>query len=177
MSALLTLARPEDADGAPFDPRAWQSGLAGLLARLDHARSELAGHRLGADAGWLLDRAEEMIAAAETFAHGAALPARLANTEAEAVARAGKFLTTAHGVRETLHKGLFRSVLSTLTGTTGSGVAPAVRGALEAAAETLGSYFTLFTERFGSSIAARGWVEAATAFLMDFRELIRDLPE
>jgi hypothetical protein len=167
-----------DATPAPaLDPRPWQSSLAGLLARMEHIRSEMAGRRLSADAGWLLDRAEAMVLAAEELARATAFPARLARAEADAVARTGVFISTAHGVRDGLKRGLFRSVLTALSRATIPSVAPAVRDCLETAGEALNGYFTLFTEKYPSSLAARGWVDAASAFLTDYRQLTRELPE
>ncbi len=161
----------------PLDTRPWQSALAGLLAKLEHYRAEMVGRRLGADAGWLLERAEAMVLAAEDLARESAFPAKLAVAEAEAVARAGLFVAAAHGIRDGLKRGLFRTVLTALSRAAVPSAAPAVRHALEAAGEALNGYFTLFTERYPSSLSARGWVDAASAFLADYRQLVRGLPE
>ncbi len=161
----------------PPEPRGWTAALAGLLAKLEHHRSELAGRRLAADAAWLLDRAETMVMAAEDLAQKTEFPAKSAGREGAAIARAGLFVTAAWGVREGLRRGLFGSLLVALTGSGGRGGGPAVRSCLEAAGEALNGYFGLFTERYPSSLAARGWVDAATVFLTDYRQLVRELPE
>ena len=83
----------------------------------------------------------------------------------------------AHSVRDGLKQGLFRSVLTALSRATVPSAAPAVRNCLELADETLNAYFTLFTEKYPSSLSARGWVDAASGFLADFKQLVRDLPE
>jgi hypothetical protein len=41
----------------------------------------------------------------------------------------------------------------------------------------LSAYFTLFTRAFPTSVAARSWVEAASAFLGEFNTQIRELPD
>jgi hypothetical protein len=186
MTATETPTRPDDSGRVPtqapasassLDHRPWQSVLAGLLAKLEHHRAEMVGRRLGADAGWLLDRAEAMVTATDDVAREAAFSAKLAAAEAEAVAKAGLFVAAAHGVRDGLKRGLFRSVLTALSRAAVPSVAPAVRQSLDAAGEALNGYFTLFTEKYPSSLSARGWVDAASAFLADYRQLVRGLPE
>jgi hypothetical protein len=172
--------KPDEADRTPapaLDFRAWQSALAGLLARLEHHRSGMTGRRLAADAGWLLDRAEAMVVAVEDLARETTFPPKLAPAEGEAVARAGLFVSKANKVRDGLKQGLFRSVLTALSRAAVPSAAPAVRSCLESAGEALNGYFTLFTEKYPSSLAARGWVDAASGFVADYRQLVRDLPE
>ncbi|HVK19394.1 MAG TPA: hypothetical protein VM533_20840 [Fimbriiglobus sp.] len=160
-----------------FDIRPWQSALAGLLARLEHHRAGMIGRRLAADAGLLLDRAEAMVVAVEDLARGTTFPAKLTPAVGEAVARAGMFVSAAQEVREELKQGLVRSVLTALSRAAVPSAAPAVRNCLESAGEALNGYFTLFTEKYPSSLAARGWVDAASGFVADYRQLVRDLPE
>jgi hypothetical protein len=174
--------KPDEADATPppaplLDFRPWQSALAGLLARLEHHRAGMADRRLAADAGWLLDRAEAMVIAVEDLARETTFPPKLAPAEGEAVARAGVFVSKAHKVRDGLKQGLFRSVLTALSRAAVPSAAPAVRSCLESAGEALNGYFTLFTEKYPSSLAARGWVDAASGFVADYRQLVRDLPE
>lgn len=180
----MTRAEPrailDEMDQTPapvLDVRSWQSALAGLLARLEHHRTGMIGRRLAADAGWLLDRAEAMVIAAEELARETTFPQKLTLAVGEAVARAGLFISAAQEVREGLKQGLVRSVLTALSRATVPSAAPAVRNCLEAAGEALNGYLTLFTEKYPSSLAARGWVDAASGFLADYRQLIRDLPE
>lgn len=172
--------KPDETDRTPvpvLDIRPWQSALAGLLARLEHLRSGMIGRRLAADAGWLLDRVEAMVVAVEDLARVTHFPAKLAPAAGEAVARAGMFVSSAHAVRDGLRKGLFRSVLTALSRASVPSAAPAVRNCLESAGEAINGYFTLFTEKYPSSLAARNWVDAASGFLADYKQLVRALPE
>jgi hypothetical protein len=175
-------SKPDETDRTPppaplLDFRPWQSALAGLLARLEHDRSAMTGRRLAADAGWLLDRAEAMVVAVEDLARETTFPAKLTPAVGEAVARAGVFVSAAQEVREGLKRGLVRSVLTALSRAAVPSAAPAVRSCLESAGEALNGYFTLFTDRYPSSLAARGWVDAASGFLADYKQLVRGLPE
>lgn len=182
MTGTEPLPKPDEADRPPVpaplpDFRAWQSALAGLLARLEHHRSGMTGRRLAADAGWLLDRAEAMVVAAEDLARETVFPAKLTPAVGEAVARAGVFVSKANKVRDGMKQGLFRSVLTALSRAAVPSAAPAVRSCLESAGEALNGYFTLFTEKYPSSLAARSWVDAASGFVADYKQLVRGLPE
>jgi hypothetical protein len=180
MTGADPVPKPDETDRTPvpaLDIRPWQSALAGLLARLEHLRSGIIGRRLAADAGWLLDRAEAMVAAVEDLARETTFPAKLAPAAGEAVARAGMFVSAAHQVRDGLKQGLFRSVLTALSRAAVPSAAPAVRACLDAAGEAIHGYFTLFTEKYPSSLAARNWVDAASGFLADYKQLVRALPE
>jgi hypothetical protein len=180
MTRAEPLSTPDEADRTPppmLDVRPWQSALAGLLARLEHHRAGMTGRRLATDAGWLLDRAEAMVIAVEDLARETTFPAKLTPAVGEAVARAGLFVSAAQEVREGLKQGLVRSVLTALSRAAVPSAAPAVRHCLEVAGEALNGYLTLFTDKYPSSLAARGWVDAASGFLADYKQLVRELPE
>jgi hypothetical protein len=169
-----TLADVEQ--GSTVDPRIWLTALAGLLSRCEHYRFEMSGRRLGADAALLLDRTEKMILQAEELANETIFQAGSDDQQADAVARAGVFITTAHSIETGPNRGLLWSVMSKLTGSGRKDTAKTVRDTLEAGVDALESYFHLFSQRLMPPTPS-GWVEAANAFAVDFREAIGELPE
>jgi hypothetical protein len=179
MSAALKLFDPDPATdsaaGAPPDPAPWQADLLDLLAGLDHLRTGLAGLRVGADGEAVLTTLEGMVRATAAVADRADFPAATADAQSDAVALAGAFITAAHG-QQRGGKGLMANVLGGWAGR--EPLPPAdVRDAAAAGLDALHAYFALFTDRFQSSKAARGWVDAASAFLADLKADLRELPE
>lgn len=166
----------DTADADPADARAWLATLAGLLSKCDYYRSEIAGRRLGGDAAQVLNRAELMVFAAEDLARATTFPSRLEGQQVDAVAKAGAFVSAAHAIDTGPSRGLLWSALSALTGgSSPSVVGPAVRDCLEAGADALESYFQLFGKRL-SVPTPSGWVDAADAFVADFRRMVKELP-
>lgn len=166
----------DSSDLDPTEARAWLATLAGLLSKCEYYRSEILERRLGSDAALLLNRAELMVFAAEELACATHFPDRLESQQVDALAKAGMFVSAAHGVETGPSRGLLWSVMSTLTGSGRPAVVgPAVRDCLEAAADALESYFLLFGRRL-SVPTPSGWVDAAGAFVADFRRMVKEMP-
>jgi hypothetical protein len=162
-------------DNGAAEARAWLATLAGLLSKCEYYRSEINGRRLGSDAALVLNRAELMVFAAEDLARVTTFPDRLEEQQVDAIAKAGAFVSAAHAVETGPSRGRLWSALSTLTGGSRPAVVgPAVRDCLEVAADALEGYFHLFGRRL--SMPASGWVDAAEAFVADFRRMVKDMP-
>lgn len=174
MTAEQTPAEPAPAAPPPSDPRAWQDDLLDLLAGLEHARGILAGRRLAADGAVVLAVVEQMVQDAEGLAGRTAFPDSAEDAQTEALAKAGAFVTALAGLRPA-KTGLMANVRASWSKE--KLPVAAVRECLAAGYEALNAYFALFTDRFKSSKAARGWVDAASAFLADLKSDLRDLPE
>jgi len=168
---------PERLDAPPAVPRSveWPSSLIGLLGGLESLRTEFVGKRLVPDADALLSHAEAMVQAADDLARRTKFPDGLSDIQARAVSKAGAFFTMANGLKKEPTKSLVVSVINSISGADAANP-DAVRECLLSAVEVLNGYFMLFTERYKSSGAARGWVDAASAFSTEFKQLVRDLP-
>ena len=163
-------------DADPTEARAWLATLAGLLSRCEYYRSEITGRRLGADAAPLLNRAELMVFAAEELARVTSFGDHLIGQQVDALAKAGAFVSAAHSVETGPSRGLLWSVMGALTGGSRPAVGgSAVRDCLEAAADALESYFVLFGRRL-SIPTPSGWVDAAGAFVADYRRMVKEMP-
>ena len=171
------LLHPDSPDALPAAPTSieWPGSLIGLLGRLEAFRPAFDGKRLVPDAEALIGHAEAMVQAADDLARRTKFPDGLADIQARALSKAGAFFTAANALKKAPAKNLVASVLNSLSGTDGP-TADAVRDCLLAAVDVLNGYFMLFTERYKSSASARGWVDAASAFQADFKQLVRDLP-
>ena len=166
----------EEPPPPPPDPAAWQAELVELLAGVEHVRWGVVGLALPAGGPALLAYAEGTLQACEGLARDTAFAPHTADAQAEAVAKAGAFVSRLAGVRPAAPGGgLFRSVLSAFAPEAAPLDPQAVRDCLLAHHEGLHAYFALFTDHFQSSRAARGWVDVASAFLTDYKAMIRDL--
>ncbi len=168
-------AEPEPERSPPPDPVAWQAELVELLAGIEHVRWALRGLRAVAGGAALLSFAEGTLQACEGLAGDTPFAPHTADAQAEAVAKAGAFVSKLAQVRPTSHGGLLRSVFSAFAAETAPLDPPALQDCLLAHHEGLHAYFALFTDHFQSSKAARGWVDAASCFLADYKTMIRDL--
>ncbi|MFO0851419.1 MAG: hypothetical protein U0871_23105 [Gemmataceae bacterium] len=173
MTADQTVVEPSPSPPIPSDPRAWQDDLLDMLAGLEHSRGLLAGRRV-ADGAVVLAVIEQMVQDAEGLAGKTEFPDSAEDAQTEAVAKAGAFVTALTGLRPA-KAGLMANMRASWS--KDKLPAAAVRECLTAGHEALNAYFALFTDRFKSSKAARGWVDAASAFLADLKADIRDLPE
>ena len=170
-------------DGPPAGPRPavrtgdreWQAHLIELLAKLEHHRLQLAGTRLGPDADYVLDKCETLVQLAEDLAKRTTFAEASAAAEMDAMAKTGAAYVCVNDARRPGSRSLFQSVLAKFAadGTQ----TPAVREAVDRTVDALHAYCTLFTGRYPSSLAARGWVDAASAFLADLRQMQKDWPE
>jgi hypothetical protein len=166
-------APPPDPPPPPPDPAAWQAELVELLAGLEHVRWGLLGLPLGTGAAALLSFAEGTLQAVEGLAQDTPFPPDTADAQAEAVAKAGAFVSQLAALRPA-PGGLLRSVFAAFGDH--HPLPPAeVKACLLAHHEALAAYFAVFTAHFQSSKAARGWVSAASCFLTDYKAMIRDL--
>ncbi len=156
--------------------RDWQTHLIELLSRLEHHRLQLVGTRLGADAEFILDKCEASVQLAEDLAAGTAFGDAHAAARMDAMAKAGGVFGAANDARRPGGRSLFKSMLSAFTADD-PGHAPAVRAVVEASQDALSAYCSLFTSHYPTSLAARGWVDAASAFLADFKQTGRELAE
>ena len=157
-------------------PHAWQFGLIALLAKLESLRYQFAGCRYAADADHLLDRIEAMVLLTEEFSRLHDFPDASMETQMNALAKAGTFYAALNDTRHAgpVSRSLFKSMVSKA-----SPLVPgaAVRECLSLGIETLHAHFSLFTEMYRSSIKARNWVDAASSFLADFKQMARAIPE
>jgi hypothetical protein len=176
MNSTLNLfeAEPTAPKESPPDPKLWQADLLDLLAGLEHLRGGLAGRRLSADGAAVLGVFEQMLQQTEALAGRTRFADDAGDAQTEAVGRAGAFLTALAGLRPA-SRGLVASVLGGRS--RGPLPAAAVRECANAGFEAVNAYFALFTDRFQSSRAARGWVDAASSFLADLKSDVRDLAE
>jgi hypothetical protein len=171
---------PYDAPPPPSTPRTgrtsvdWAAQLIGLLGKLDALRDGFAGRRLAADSQTLIVLAEEMVQAAEDLAGRTQFPDAMADAQTRAMSKAGAFFTAVGTLKKPQTKSLVISVYHALRSDGPS--AEAVRDCLLGCVDVLNAYFSLFTDKYKSSADARGWVDAASAFLTDFKQLIKDLP-
>lgn len=173
---MAELLHPETAAAPPPAQSAvdWPGSLIGLLGRLDTLRAEFVGRRIAPDTEALIGHAEAMVQAAEDLAKRTTFPDALAEMQARALSKAGAFFTAANSLKKAPTKSLFFTMLNALTDS--DSPPEAVRACLLSSVEVLNSYFMLFTEQFKSSASARGWVDAASAFVAEYKQLIRDLP-
>lgn len=176
MSQVKLLVPPVGA-ATPTPPpvRPWQFHLIELLCRLESRRQQLVGLRLGADADAILDQCEAMAQLTEDVATRVQFSEKLGAAQLEAVAKAGELFGVCHEARRPAARSLIQSMLQALASGGDAAQAGAVGAALTMAIEALNAYFALFTAHYPSSLAARGWVDAASAFLADFRQTSRDL--
>ena len=159
----------------PPPPRPWQFHLIELLCRLESRRQQLVGLRLGADADAILDQCEAMAQLTEDVATRVHFSEKLAAAQLEAVAKAGELFGACHEARRPAARSLIQSMLQALSSSEDSAQAAAVGVALNQTIEAINSYFALFTAHYPSSLAARGWVDAASAFLADFKQVSREM--
>ena len=164
-------------EATPLPPeRDWQYTLVEMLAKLEVGRQRLAGVRLGSDSEYLYDQLEQMVQLAEEVAKGASFNDASAAAQMSAMAKGGAVYVHLNSTRRPANRSLLKSMLSKF-GPEEDSTAPAAREALHLAVEALHAYFSLFTDRYGSGKAARGWVDAASSYLGDFKSLARDLGE
>ncbi len=156
--------------------REWQAHLVELLAKLEHHRLQLVGTRLGPNAHYVLDKCETLVQLAEDLAKRTTFAGASSAAEMDAMAKTGAAYVGINDARRSGGRGLLKSVLSKF-GADDATQVPAVREAVGRTVDALHAYCTLFTGRYPSSLAARGWVDAASAFLADLRQMCKDWPE
>ncbi len=173
-------AAPDPLKPAPpgATPQAWQFGLITLLAKLESLRLQCAGCRYSADADHLLDRIEAMVLLTEEFSRRHDFPDASTDTQMNAMAKAGEFYATLNDTRRPAPatRSLFKNMISKMSAAEPVPGA-AVRECLYLGVETLHAHFSLFTEMYRSSLRARNWVDAASSFLADFKQMARAIPE
>jgi len=155
------------------EARDWRLGLIEMLAKLESLRQQLSGSRIANDADHILDRIEAMVLVTEEFSKILDLPDSGMDTQMNSMAKAGEFYAALNDVRQKTSRSLLKSVISKFSTIDERAVAALVTACVNAGLETLNAYFSLFTEMYQSSLKARGWVDAASAFLADFRQQIR----
>lgn len=182
-SKLFPAAKSPSADAPGYatpgaTPHAWQFGLIALLAKLESLRLQCAGCHYSPDADHLLDRIEAMVLSTEEFARLHDFPDASMDTQMNALAKAGAFYATLNDTRRPApaSRSLFKSMLSKMTAAEPVPGA-AVRECLYLGIDTLHAHFSLFTEMYRSSLKARNWVDAASSFLADFKQMARAIPE
>lgn len=166
---------PRPAAASP-PARDWQTHLIELLSRLEHHRLQLVGTRLGADADFILDKCEAAVQLAEDLAAATTFADTHTAARMDAMAKAGTVFGAANDARRPGGRSLFKSMLSAFA-SDDPGHAPAVRAVVEASQDALSTYCSLFTSHYPTSLAARGWVDAASAFLADFKQTAKELTE
>ena len=169
-------AAPHATPGAT--PHAWQFGLIGLLAKLESLRLQFAGCRFSTDTDHLLDRIEAMVLLTEEFSRLHDFPDASMETQMTALAKAGTFYAALNDARHTgpVSRSLFKNMIAKMSAAEPVPGAT-VRECVALGIETLHAHFSLFTEMYRSSIKARNWVDAASSFLADFKQMARAIPE
>jgi len=172
------LLAPPSAPPPPATPQAWQFGLVAVLAKLESLRLQCAGCRYSTDADHLLDRVEAMVLLTEEFSRLHDFPDASTDTQMTALAKAGAFYATLNDTRRPAPaaRGLLKNMISKMS-TAEPVPGAAVRECLYLGIETLHAHFSLFTEMYRSSLRARSWVDAASCFLADFKQMARAIPE
>ena len=158
-----------------FSAAEWTTKLVTLLSDLEARRSRIPD-RIRGNVKPILEAVEGMVTECEAVATGVELPGELNALQAEALAKAGAFLMSISDARQAAPMGVFKSIWSAVTSRDDS-VGPQVRACLLASFEAMSAYFTLFTRAFPSSMIARNWVEAASAFLGELNTQIRDIQD
>lgn len=159
------------------EARRWQFELIGLLGKLESLRGQLAGCRYATDAEHVLEVGEAMVQLTEELAARHDFPENSLDTQMATLAKAGAFYATLNDVRRpsTAQRSLLKSVFARPTEDAVPAVA--VRECLHQGIDSLHAYFSLFTEMYRSTTKARPWVDAASAFLADFKQMAREMPE
>ncbi len=155
---------------------AWLLELIALLARLECFREELAGRRLLADLDLILWVTEGMVQALDELARKTRFAEETAPIQMDALAKAGTFFGAANGLKRPVQKSLILSMWTALNGPADTATSRAVRECANAAVEAVHAYFHLFTVRFSSSSASRGWVDVASTFLAEFKQQVKAFP-
>lgn len=165
--------------GAPdATSHAWQFGLIALLAKLESLRHQFAGCHYATDADHLLGRIEAMVLLTEEFSRLHDFPDASMETQMTALAKAGTFYAALNDARHTgpVSRSLFKNMIAKMSAAEPVPGAT-VRECVALGIETLHAHFSLFTEMYRSSIKARNWVDAASSFLADFKQMARAIPE
>ncbi len=152
----------------------WQSKLIELLAKLENLRLQLAGTSLATDSDFILERSETMVQLTEELANATTFSDRSTEPQMAALAKAGTFYSALNDARRGVSRSLLYTMMNAFTADGTRDQAKEVRNCLALTIETLHSYFSLFTQNYPSSLIARGWVDVASAFLADFRQMIKD---
>ncbi|MGL6074729.1 MAG: hypothetical protein ACRC8S_11260 [Fimbriiglobus sp.] len=153
-------------------PTGWQHGLIELLSKLECLRLQMIGCRLQ-ESDHLLDRIEAMVLATEDFAKGFDFPDSSTDAQMNAMARAGAFYASLSDLRRPntpSNRSFLKNMLSKIATSDDEPQDPqTIIECLQTGLEVLNAYFSLFTDMYRSSLKARNWVDAASAFLADFR--------
>lgn len=171
-----TLDAPVPRTPTAPDTTDWLFRLIDLLARLEYIRAELVGRRLLEDLDHVLWVTEGMVQATEDLARNTRFADDSTAAQMAAVSKAGTFFGAVNSLKRPGGKNLLRSVWSAVGGQPEAATSRAVRECLFAAVDALHAYFGLFTTRFPSSAAARGWVDVASTFVTDLKQQIKSLP-
>jgi hypothetical protein len=153
--------------------REWQLGLIEMLSKLETLRLQMTGCRFTTDATMILDHIEAMVQVTEEFSKPFDFPDSSTDTQMNSLAKAGTFYAALTELRKTTNgsRSLLHSMISKLATAETPVSAQVVLNCLNLGIDCLHTYFSLFTEMFRSSIKARNWVDAASAFLADFKQM------
>ena len=175
-SAMEAETAPEAVTPMPMPTNSihWQFKLIELLAKLENLRLQLAGTSLTTDSDFILERSETMVQLTEELAKATTFSDSSTEPQMTALAKAGTFYGSLNDARRGGSRSLLYSMMNAFTTDGTRDQAKEVRNCLVLTIETLHSYFSLFTQNYPSSLIARGWVDVASAFLADFRQMIKD---
>jgi hypothetical protein len=157
-------------------PSGWQHGLIELLSKLECLRMQMIGCRLQ-ESDHLLDRIEAMVLATEDFAKAFDFPDSSTDAQMNAMARAGAFYASLSDLRRPsvgASRSFLKNMLSKIAHDDQLPEPQAIIDCLQTGLEVLNAYFSLFTDMYRSSLKARNWVDAASAFLADFRFMLKN---
>lgn len=155
----------------------FEMALMTMLANLEYLRYRMETASQKQQASRVLLRAEELLGMIVKFSDENMVQDSTMTLQ-EAVNTAARFYGNLVPVREQF-KGwmlskIFGSSESNLPTLTTQTRQEQFTRCLEALSDTVVNYFTAFTERFDSSLAARIWVESAAGFIADLNRVIRD---
>lgn len=154
----------------------WTARLVGLLSHLDYHRRRLERYRITEDMSVIVQRGEAMVQITEEVARKVTFSAAQSEKVSAAIAKAGTFFTVASSLRRQPGKGLLTNVLNALAPV--ENPSPEfIRDFLLTGCETLNCYFSLFTDRYSNKKVARLWVDAASAFIADYKQTVRQLQD
>lgn len=153
----------------PVDAHEWQLVLIGFLARLEAIRIDLESRRLNTDVALIIEAAESLVLSADDLQRQTVFADESHSAQGDAIGKAGEFYATVGTLRRNVLKGQYRTSVAART--------MALRECLTAAIDALHTYFILFTEHYPSSQAARGWVDAASTFLVELKTTVKNLKD
>jgi len=154
----------------------WTARLVSLLCHLDYYRRRIEKARGTEDISVIVERAEAMVQITEDVARKVTFASTQSEKVSAAIAKAGTFFTAASSLRRQPGKGLLTNMINALSANE-SASPELIRDYLFSGADTLNTYFSLFTDRYANKKISRMWVDAASAFLADYKQTVRQLPD